>query len=56
MERALSELGLKVFSSQSNFLLIESEFPLYRALLQRQILIRPCDNSSGLNEHFSGSA
>ena len=52
MEIALSEPGLKVFSSQSNFLLIESEYPLYRALLQKQILVRVCDNFSGLDGHF----
>ncbi len=52
MERALTELGLKVFNSQGNFLLIESEYPLYRALLQKQILVRACDNFSGLDERF----
>jgi threonine-phosphate decarboxylase len=52
MENALAELGLKVFKSQSNFLLIESEQPLFLALLQQQILVRACDNFAGLDEHF----
>lgn len=52
MEIALSELGLKVFKSQDNFLLVESEYPLYHALLQKQILVRACENFSGLDEHF----
>lgn len=52
MENALTELGLKVFTSQSNFLLIETGYPLHRALLQKQILVRACENFSGLDEHF----
>ena len=52
MENALTELGLKVFNSQGNFLLIESEFPLHHALLQKQILVRACENFSGLDGHF----
>lgn len=52
LENALAELGLKTYSSQSNFLLIESEQPLYRALHQKQVLVRACDNFSGLDDHF----
>ena len=50
--RALTELGLSVTDSRSNFLLVESSQPLYRALLQKQILVRACENFSGLDEHF----
>lgn len=52
LENALAALGLKTFNSQSNFLLIESEEPLYRALRQKQILVRACDNFSGLDTRF----
>lgn len=52
VENALAGLGLKTYRSQSNFLLIESNQPLYHALFQKHILVRACDNFSGLDEHF----
>lgn len=52
LENTLTELGLKTYSSQSNFLLIEGEKSLFQALLQKQILVRSCDNFTGLDEHF----
>lgn len=50
--RALTELGLCVTDSQSNFLLVETPHPLYRMLLQQQIHVRSCESFSGLDEHF----
>ena len=50
--RALTELGLSVTDSQSNFLLVESPQPLYRSLLQKQIQVRTCESFTGLDEHF----
>lgn len=52
MTRALSEMGLKVFPSDANFLLIKSKIPLYEPLLKRGILVRACENFSGLDESF----
>ena len=48
----LSGLGLKVFPSEANFLLIYSEKPLYEKLLERGILIRDCENFRGLSKGF----
>ncbi len=48
----LSELGIKVFRSDANFLLLKSEIPLYEPLRDRGIIIRKCANFSGLDERF----
>lgn len=48
----LSALGIKVFPSDANFLLLKSEIPLYEALLERGIVIRRCANFSGLDKRF----
>lgn len=45
-------LGLRVFSSEANFILLYSDRPLYRQLLQRGILIRDCGNFRGLSEGY----
>lgn len=52
LEKGLKELGIKVFPSGANFLLIYSECPLYELLLERGILIRDCANIRGLSEGF----
>lgn len=52
MSDALSGLGLRVFPSDSNFLLIKSDMPLYTALRKKGILVRACDNFSGLSERY----
>lgn len=52
MTDALSELGLTVFPSDANFLLIKGEAPLCEPLRARGILVRACDNFSGLDARF----
>lgn len=50
----LSRLGINVFKSDANFLLIKSESPLYEPLLRRGILIRPYENYKGLDRYYYG--
>ena len=45
----LKALGITVFPSDANFLLLRSERPLYEPLLQKGILIRKCGNFKGLD-------
>ena len=52
MEAALGELGLVVYPSDANYLLIKSERPLYRPLKSRGILVRSGVNFSGLGEEY----
>lgn len=48
----LNQLGLRTFSSEANFILVYSEKPLYEELLKRGILIRDCENFSGLSKGY----
>lgn len=52
LEEGLQQAGIRVFPSQTNFILIYSEAPLYELLLKRGILIRDCKNFKGLGEGF----
>jgi len=52
LARALAELGITVFPSETNYLLLRCEAPLYERLLARGILVRPCGNFTGLNGRF----
>ncbi|MEA5039816.1 MAG: threonine-phosphate decarboxylase CobD [Clostridiaceae bacterium] len=52
LTRALAELGLAVLPGDANFLLIKSETPLHSPLRARGILVRACDNFTGLNARF----
>ncbi len=47
----LSLSGITVFPSDTNFLLLRHEIPLYRPLKERGILVRDCSNFTGLDEH-----
>ena len=49
---ALLALGLRVLPSDTNFLLFEGPEGLHGQLLRQGILIRPCDNFRGLDEHW----
>ena len=49
---ALEELGVHVFSSKANFLLLYSEKELYMPLLERGILIRECSDFEGLKKGY----
>ena len=48
----LTELGITVFPSDANFLLLRCERPLYEPLLQRGLLIRSCENFKGLDASY----
>lgn len=48
----LSALGIKVFDSDANFLLLKSETPLYEPLRERGIIIRRCANFGWLDDKF----
>lgn len=53
LRRMLLDLGLEVCPSDTNYLLVKSKIPLIRMLRQRGILVRPCDNFTGLSPcHF----
>ncbi len=45
----LSGLGITVYPSDTNFILIKSEDELYEKLLKKRILIRDCSNFRGLD-------
>ena len=48
----LTSLGIKVYPSDANYILIKSSPELYDELLKRGILIRSCSNFSGLDDTF----
>ncbi len=48
----LSGLGIKVFPSDANFLLLKTEIPLYDELYKRGIIIRRCGNFGWLDDRF----
>lgn len=48
----ISGLGLKVYDSDTNFLLVRADCGLYDRLLERGILIRRCANFSGLDDTY----
>ncbi|MCH5203216.1 MAG: aminotransferase class I/II-fold pyridoxal phosphate-dependent enzyme [Oscillospiraceae bacterium] len=52
LSNELTALGIKVFPSETNFLLLKSVYPLKEMLMQKHILIRSCDNFEGLGKEF----
>ena len=52
LSEQLRKLGLRVFSSEANFILVYSEHQLKKELLQRGILIRDCENFRGLSKGY----
>lgn len=52
LKEGLEKRGVKVFSSDTSFLLIKSDEKLYVRLLSKKILIRKCESFKGLNESF----
>jgi threonine-phosphate decarboxylase len=52
LAEALSALGLSVFPSDANFLLIKSSAPLGEPLKARGILVRDCSSFTGLDARF----
>ncbi len=49
---ALQKLGLKVYPSEADYLLVKSDKLLSKELLKYRIAVRDCSNYPGLNEHF----
>lgn len=52
LEDSLKQIGLQVFQSEANFLLVYSERSLYQGLLEQGILIRDCENFRGLSRGY----
>ena len=52
LEKAMRELDIQTYPSETNFMLLETEMPLYEKLLREKILIRDCSNFRGLGEGF----
>ena len=52
LTKELTALGIRVYPSEANFLLLESSRPLFSLLLEKGILIRHCGNYEGLGEQF----
>ena len=52
LKQGLDALGITVFPTDANFLLLQSLSPLYELLLQKGILIRPCGNFKGLDNTY----
>ncbi len=52
MESDLKSFGLKVFTSDTNFILVQSDKRLYDFLLNEGILIRDCSNFAGLGSGY----
>ena len=48
----LSAMGLKVFPSSANYLLVKTPRPLFMELLREKIAVRDCSNYPGLDDHF----
>ncbi|MGN0665236.1 MAG: pyridoxal phosphate-dependent aminotransferase [Huintestinicola sp.] len=51
MER-LSEMGIEVFPSEVNFILLRSQYPLDKMLMEEGIAIRSCSNYVGLDNSY----
>ena len=51
-QNKLEGLGIRVYKSDTNYLLFKSRPALYDRLLEKGILIRRCANFSGLDESF----
>lgn len=51
LTKELTSLGFEIIESKVNFILFQAETDLYEKLLQKQILIRKCDNFRGLDAY-----
>lgn len=50
LKRELVRLGIRIYPSEADYLLLETALPLYEMLLDRGILIRDCGNFRGLRK------
>lgn len=48
----IKKLGIVVYPSEANFLLLYSEINLYDVLLEKKILVRDCSNFEGLKKGY----
>ena len=52
LSHELKQLGIRVYPSDVNYLLMKSDMDLYHRLLERGVLVRRCANFSGLSDSF----
>ena len=52
LENELSKLNIKVFGGEANYLLLKSDIMLDEELKKHNILIRNCDNYTGLTRGY----
>ena len=52
LSQELSDLGIRVYPSETNFVLIQYDKDLYNRLLEHGILIRDCSNFEGLDHGY----
>ena len=52
LKAELSSMGLKVYPSAANYLLVKTPRPLFMELLKEKIAVRDCSNYPGLDGHF----
>ncbi len=53
LSNELEKLGVRVFPSDTSFLLLQSGRALYGPLLEKRILVRGCGDYDGLSERFT---
>ena len=52
LREGLEGLGIRVVSGEADFLLVQTNCPIYDKLLQKGILIRNCENFRGLGKGY----
>lgn len=52
LSEELRKMGIEVYHSQTDYLFIRTEIPLYEKLLEKEILIRDCSNFRGLRKGY----
>lgn len=52
LSEELEKMGFEVYPHAANFILIYTELPLYKRLLEKGILIRDCSNFKGLGKGY----
>lgn len=52
LEKQLTQIGVQWFSSEVNYLLLKSPYPLFELLLEQKLLIRDCANYKGLTKGY----
>lgn len=52
LAEGLCRLGIRVYPSDTAFLLLQTDRPIWEKLLERRVLIRDCENFRGLGKGF----